>query len=622
VDQLQRRAAVVTCVQSAIGLEIARELARQGGQVVVAVGPGFDQPVADGVTTVVANVATEDGANRLVQTCLERHGRLDLVVGSALPGASARFPELTDEQWLSDYNRIVLAAFLVSRAAIPHLKSTERGSLLFVTEARSLLGEAGRSAASATAGALQSFVSVVSKELWEFGVTVNLLAVETEGRGILVAGDLDDRDAWVQPGFIWSGDPSPRKAASVAAWLVSDAAADITGRTVFSAGDTIGELTEIDLVNAMNWPWGWDYQALARHYRSIIPPGPPALYLGTAPHLEAGAPGAATLQAALVRSVHQRPDAQPGAADGPGLLDGRVVAITGAGHGIGMIAAVEMARQGALVLVNNRSEANGRAVVDRIRSEGGTAELSIADVSTRDGAEHVIADCVRSFGRIDVLYNNAGYIWPDPVDQMTPEQFEAVLRVHVHGSFWCTRAAVPHMLRAGFGRILVTGSPGGYAHASPWAANYGTAKGALAGLMRALSRELYPAGITVNCIVPNAPTTRRTPEEKARLAAPTRRWGRFGLAPMTAMGPPTLEKIAPTLAWVVSDAAADVTGRVIFIGGEKLALYREPELQNVLIHPKGWDAASLDARFRAVVSSGPPTPFYADDPVLTAGGGF
>ena len=133
------------------------------------------------------------------------------------------------------------------------------------------------------------------------------------------------------------------------------------------------------------------------------------------------------------------------------------------------------------------------------------------------------------------------------------------------------------MIERRSGKILLTGTPAAYSHAPPWQLNYAAAKGAVTAFMRCLYKEVYEYGITVNCIVPNGPTTRRGPEELARIISATVRWGRFGLAPMPAE-PPSLDRIAATLAYVASDEVADITGRTIFIGGSKIGLYTNPEL--------------------------------------------
>ncbi len=303
------------------------------------------------------------------------------------------------------------------------------------------------------------------------------------------------------------------------------------------------------------------------------------------------------------------------------LLAGKVVVITGTGHGIGRSVALEMARQGALLRLNNRSEANGRATLDEIRQAGGTAELTISSVAEASGARQVVVDCLRNYGRIDVLYANAGFIGPGDFEAMTEEQFDAVLGVHLDGAVFCCRAALHHMVERGFGRILMTGTPGAYAHAGAGHLNYAAAKGGVTAFMRSLYKEVFEHGVTVNTIVSNAPTSRRSPEAKAAIASRIRRWGRFGYAPFGTV-PPSIDIVAPLIAYLVSDRAGDVTGRTIYVGGERMGLYLDPELKNLLAHPGGWDYEALRKKFRAVIPSGPPSPFFGDDPELIAGSGL
>jgi 3-oxoacyl-[acyl-carrier protein] reductase len=304
--------------------------------------------------------------------------------------------------------------------------------------------------------------------------------------------------------------------------------------------------------------------------------------------------------------------ASDAAAGRRGILAGTVIVVTGAGHGIGQIAAIEMARQGALLQINNRSRDNGMSTVDAIRRDGRQVELTVSDVATADGAHAVIEDALRNYGRIDVLHNNAGFIWPGDFETMTEEQFDAVLGVHVKGSFYCTKAALPSMIERRFGRILFTGSPAGVAHAAAGQLNYSAAKGALAALTRCLYKEVYEYGITVNTIVPNGPTSRRSPEEKREIARRAMGWVRFGYTPGSST-PPTLEQIAPVMAWVVSDAAAAVTGRQIYVGGDRIGFYPDPTIRTMLAHPGGWTYEALRQKLRAVIPSGPPSPFSGRD---------
>ena len=186
-------------------------------------------------------------------------------------------------------------------------------------------------------------------------------------------------------------------------------------------------------------------------------------------------------------------------------LDGEVAVVTGSGRGLGRTYALELARRGAAVVVNDVSEDHAGEVVGEIETEGGAAVACADSVSTPEGAAAIAAAAVERFGRLDALVNNAGFMRNGYIEDLAPEDFDAVLDVHLRGSFLVTRAAWPALRRSGHGRVVMTSSAGGL-FAMQAESNYAAAKAGVYGLTKALSFEGREHGIHVNAVLPMAGT--------------------------------------------------------------------------------------------------------------------
>ena len=195
-------------------------------------------------------------------------------------------------------------------------------------------------------------------------------------------------------------------------------------------------------------------------------------------------------------------------------FDNQVAIVTGAGGGLGRCHAIELARRGARVLVNDLGSAvdgsgasisAAQSVVDEITAFGGIAVANGDSVATADGGAAIVTAGMDAFGQVDILVNNAGILRDAAFKNMTADQFDAVLAVHLSGAFNVTRAVWPVMREQNYGRIVQTTSGTGL-FGNFGQANYGAAKMALVGLMQTLALEGAKAGIRVNCLAPSAAT--------------------------------------------------------------------------------------------------------------------
>jgi NAD(P)-dependent dehydrogenase (short-subunit alcohol dehydrogenase family) len=277
-----------------------------------------------------------------------------------------------------------------------------------------------------------------------------------------------------------------------------------------------------------------------------------------------------------------------------GLLDGKSAVITGAGNGIGRATALLFAREGASVVVNDlggsRAGEGGAAnaadaVVAEIRGAGGTAVASYDSVTTPDGARAIVETAVKAHGKLDILINNAGILRDKTLLKMELSQWEAVLAVHLTGSFLCTQAAATRMKDQGHGRIVNTTSVSGLL-GNFGQANYAAAKAGIYGLTRTASIELQRYGITVNAVAPIAKT--RMTED----------------LPMFAKIADTLspEHVAPAHLFLASDLCGERTGIVLAVAGARMSLYKVVESAGQFKEADGgiWTAAEIEQHFDAI----------------------
>lgn len=258
-----------------------------------------------------------------------------------------------------------------------------------------------------------------------------------------------------------------------------------------------------------------------------------------------------------------------------GICDGRVVIVTGAGRGIGREHALEFAKQGAKVVVNDlgtgpggdgRSGGPALEVVEEIRDLGGRAVANSDDVADWEGAERLVKVALSAYGRLDVLVNNAGFLRDRMLVSMTEQEWDEVIRVHLKGHFlplrhagahWRERAKADGPVDA---RVINTSSGAGLL-GSVGQGNYAAAKAGIAALTQVAAAELGRYGVTVNAIAPAARTRMTEEVFAATMARPE---GGFD-----AMDP---ANVAPLVAWLGSAASAHVTGRVFEVEGGVVSL--------------------------------------------------
>ncbi len=288
------------------------------------------------------------------------------------------------------------------------------------------------------------------------------------------------------------------------------------------------------------------------------------------------------------------------------LLEGKVIAMTGAGRGIGRECALLAASEGARVVVNDpgvnpdgSGTDNGPAaqVVEEIKKAGGEAVANFADVSTMEGGESVIRSALDTYGKLDGLINLAAILRDRMIFNLNEDEWDDVIRVDLKGHFTTIKPASVLMRQQRYGRIVNYSSVSGL-QGNSGQANYGAAKAGVAGLTRVAARDLGRYGVTVNCIAPGASTrlTATVPQASRELRAARGIAGAGGAAPAPATNQAAREAaamrgpdmVAPMTVYLLLDEAWNINGRIFQVAGGHVGLLQDmyPPFKNIYKHGK------------------------------------
>ena len=281
-------------------------------------------------------------------------------------------------------------------------------------------------------------------------------------------------------------------------------------------------------------------------------------------------------------------------------LKDRVAIVTGAGRGIGRGEALLLAQEGAAVIVNDFGGSAGgeggeqtpaEEVVAEIKAAGGKAAANYGNIADFQTGEDLVKQAVETFGRLDIVVNNAGILRDRMVFNMSEEEWDSVLAVHLKGHFNLTRHACVVFRQQRSGVIVNTSSESGLGNMGQ--VNYSAAKEGIIGLTRTVARDMGRYGVRCNAIRPRA-ATRLTISDDMRAAA--ERGSASGMTPemlqaFEKANPP--EAVAPMVVWLCTDEAANVNGRDFLVVGNQIALYSEPEIIAEARTDHGWNLDEL-----------------------------
>jgi 3-oxoacyl-[acyl-carrier protein] reductase len=282
-----------------------------------------------------------------------------------------------------------------------------------------------------------------------------------------------------------------------------------------------------------------------------------------------------------------------------GELDGKVAVVTGAGRGLGRSHALELARLGARVVVNDlgvaadgsgRDESAGQGVVDEIKSIGGEAVAHFGDVADWDASKSMITTAVETFGDFNILVSNAGFCRDKMIFSMDESDFDSVLRVHLKGHFCGIRHACEYLRNKGkaegqvYGRILSTASEAAF-FADPGQPNYSAAKAGIIAITNGAAQALRKYGVTANTFMPRARTAMTLVGSTAQLfEKPEEGFDTFHP-----------DNVSPLVGWLASPDAANVSGNVFIVWGKQIAVMEYPKHAGDFESPDAWTTESVGA---------------------------
>lgn len=264
------------------------------------------------------------------------------------------------------------------------------------------------------------------------------------------------------------------------------------------------------------------------------------------------------------------------------ILKDRVAVVTGSGGGLGKAYAMAIAREGAKVVINDlgcETDGTGTSripadqVTEEINKAGGTAVANYDSVTTSQGADRIIQTAIDHFGRLDILVNNAGITRGKLIFNMTDEDFDLVIKTHLYGTFFCSRAASRIMKEQHYGRIVNISSVSGFGGLAG-ELNYSSAKEGIAVMTRTISRDLVKFGITCNAIRPASASRLGKPfvEERAMVGTILGESSDCELSQIDSVP----EDVAPLVTYLVSEQAKNVSSCVFNVYGKYIAIYEDP----------------------------------------------
>ncbi|KAK6205324.1 putative peroxisomal hydratase-dehydrogenase-epimerase [Scheffersomyces amazonensis] len=490
---------VITGAGGGLGKHYSLEYAKRGAKVVVndlggsLGGQGGDAKAADIVVNEIraaGGIAVADYNNvldgaKIIETAVKNFGTVHIVINNAGILRDASFKKITDKEFQLVLDVHLNGAFQVTKAAWPYFRKQEYGRIINTSSPAGLYGNFGQSNYSSAKSALIGFAETLAKEGEKYNIKANVIAPLAKSRmteTILPPPVLEKL--------------SPQKVAPLVLYLTHDSN-EVSGQIFEVAAGFYAQIRWERSGGVLFRPdETFTAEAVAKRFDEILnfdDSAKPELLKNQHPFM-------LNSYGELISAAKQLPKNDLSGAPSVSLKD-RVVVITGAGAGLGKEYAKWFAKYGAKVVVNDFKDAS--QTVAEIKAAGGEAHVDHHDVA-KDGAA-IIENAVAKYGTIDILVNNAGILRDRSFAKLSDQEWNSVLAVHLLGTYTLTKAAWPHFLKQGRGRVVnITSTSGIYGNFGQ--ANYASAKCAILGLTKTLAIEGARSNIKVNVVAPHAET--------------------------------------------------------------------------------------------------------------------
>jgi len=574
---LKGKVAIVTGSGQGIGRAVAEDLAAHGAKILV-VDPGLsldgnveNVSLADEVVEGIikaggeaksnkSSVASFESGQEIVQDAIDSFGRLDIVVTVAGILRDRMIFNMTEEEWHDVIDVHLTGTFSIVRHAAPIFRAQKSGRIITFSSGSGLFGNPGQSNYAAAKAGIAGFTKVVGKDLGKYGVTANTIAPRADTR--MTASVPEEYKKKSSTPFKDSRDP--RDIAPFVTYLASDYSAPINAQVFEVWGGTINQLT------------------LPRPTVTLFNP----LSKGRFKTDDFDVEGRGMLFGFGEKNNNS---------DKP--LDGQVAVVTGSGRGIGRGIALELSKLGANIVVNDvgaKLDGSGndvgpaQSVVEEISELGGKAVASTASVASVAGGKQIIDKALEEFGRLDIVVTPAGILRDRMIFNMTKEEWQDVIDVHLTGTFSVVAPASKIFREQKSGRIITFSSVSGLIGYSGQS-NYGAAKDGIAGFTRVVAKELGKYGITANAISPGANTrmTESIPDSTRAMRAGTFKPAEedhFLYDP---------DDVAPVVGWLCTDSASHVNGEVVHAVGNRVSLFNKYEVLRSVRKSGRWSVEEL-----------------------------
>ncbi len=574
---LKGKVAIVTGSGQGIGRAVAEDLAAHGAKILV-VDPGLsldgnveNTSLADEVVAGIRKAGGEAKANtnsvasfesgqEIVQDALDSFGGLDIVVTVAGILRDRMIFNMTEDEWHDVIDVHLTGTFSIIRHAAPIFRSQKSGRIITFSSGSGLFGNPGQSNYAAAKAGIAGFTKVVGKDLGKYGVTANTIAPRADTR--MTASVPEEYKKKSSTPFKDSRDP--RDIAPFVTYLASDYSSPINSQVFEVWGGTINQLTlprpTVTLFNPIN---------KGRFQTEDFDVEGRGMLFGFGEK----------------NNNSEKP------------LDGQVAVITGSGRGIGRGIALELSKLGANIVVNDvgaKLDGSGndvgpaQSVVEEISELGGRAVASTASVASVAGGKEIINKAMEEFGRLDIVVTPAGILRDRMIFNMSKEEWQDVIDVHLTGTFSVVAPASKIFREQKSGRIVTFSSVSGLIGYSGQS-NYGAAKDGIAGFTRVVAKELGKYGVTANAISPGANTrmTQSVPDSTRALRA-----GVFKPAEEDHfLYDP--DDVAPIVGWLCTDSASHVNGEVIHAVGNRVSLFNKYEVLRSVRKSGRWTVEEL-----------------------------